>query len=156
MGPEDVFHDPSGYLGLPAVGRQHRVVHLWAMAAFSAPVSHTVYAVDRGFLVRRVILHPAPFQGEDQPWGADGRPDTAAVRALIGDLRALELAPFARDEQTGRDGTRYGVEAGDVWRSARLSWWDTQSGWEALLDWHQRATTLLDGCLPPHRAPGRA
>lgn len=154
MDPAAVLEDPSEFLGLAPLRASARRVRVWSAPAFGDPRSYTLYALERGFIVRRVTLVRAVHVDAPQPWGADGAADARAVRDLLAELRALRIPAFADDDGVGRDGDTHGVQTFGVERAARLTWWERPAGWEALCDWHARATTRFDTFLVNHR-PGK-
>lgn len=127
MTPADPFEDPAEYPGLPKLRGRDRVFRLWIDATFSEPVSYSLYAGRPG-LVRRLLLVRNPVSGEREPWGADARVPAEVWEPLARELEGLSLPPFPPRTDWGLDGTRRGVERGDLFLAARLSWWEAPPG----------------------------
>ncbi|MFX9552262.1 hypothetical protein ABTO49_22040, partial [Acinetobacter baumannii] len=70
-------------------------------------------------------------------------------------LAAIRLAPFPTTRTLGLDGTDYGVEQGNGFRSAKLSWWDVHpEDWAPLHQWHDQTTARFDALLPARSVIG--
>lgn len=148
---------PETYPGLVERRGARRLLRLWRYPSFEPYCAWAVIEVRSGLFLRRVVWDqrrkdPAP---EPVTYGSEVVLRQERLAEALAELAAIRLAPFPTIRTIGLDGTGYGVEQGDIFRSARLGWWDSHpEDWAPLHQWHERTAARFDALLPARSAAG--
>jgi hypothetical protein len=68
---------------------------------------------------------------------------------LRAELSAITIAPFAIEDENGRDGSWYGVELGVFKAAVTLRWWqEAPEGWPGLDAWWRKTVAACEVQLP--------
>jgi len=140
---------PEAY---PALARRKctRLLRVWVYPSFKPSASWSLIQEGRRFFIRRVVWDQVlTVDSEPVTYGSESPVEEESFRALLSELQAMQVTPFALASTMGIDGTSYGVEVGGINPSGRMSWWGKPPlGWAPLQEWHARATELLESFLP--------
>jgi len=147
---------PETYPGLVQHRDARRLLRLWRYPSFEPYCSWAVIEARSGLFLRRVIWDQRRHDPEPVTYGSEAVLRQEEYAAVLAELAAIKLAPFPTIRILGLDGTGYGVEQGDGFRSARLEWCDLHhpEDWAPLHQWHERTAARFDALLPARSAAG--
>jgi hypothetical protein len=147
---------PETYPGLVQHRGARRLLRLWRYPSFEPHCSWAVIEARSGLFLRRVVWDQRRQDPEPVTYGSETVLRHEELAAVLAELAAIRLAPFPTMRILGLDGTGYGVEQGDGFRSARLDWSDLRhpEDWAPLHRWHERTAARFDALLPSRSAAG--
>jgi hypothetical protein len=147
---------PLEYPGLVKRRGACQEVRIWRSPSFDPDSSWTILSDKSGWYVRRVVYARRSMAGEvwHDTFASEVHLAEPLALSLIGDLRAIRIAPFVRLGAVGLDGARYGIETTAFMVQVRLSWWGAApQEWSALRSWYGAAISVLEAQLPPSTMP---
>ncbi len=127
-----------------------RLLRVWVYPSFKPSASWSVIQEGNKFFIRRVVWDQVQtVDSEPVTYGAESPVEEEGFIALLSELRAMHVTPFALASTMGIDGTSYGIEVGGFRVSGRMSWWGKPPiEWVPLQEWHARAIELFESFLP--------
>jgi hypothetical protein len=149
---------PETYPGLAGRRGARRLLRLWRYPSFEPYCSWAVIEARSGLFLRRVVWDQRQEDPTPEPvtYGSEAVLRQEEFAEILAELAAISLAPFPTIRTLGLDGTGYGVEQGDLFRSVRLEWWDLHhpQDWAPLHQWHERTAARFDALLPARSTAG--
>jgi len=148
-----LLEHPEQYPGLPPLDHPRRIFRVWEYPAFSPYRSWSLLTTksENEILIRRVTFTDPNLSleiGDPETFGAQTNCPRELFDELCARLQRLSLGILLPDLSIVLDGTRSGIELGDVNFSARIEWKTLPPSWNSIQDWHAWAIESMDALFP--------
>jgi len=129
-------------------------VRIWCHPSFEPDASWALLRHDPDWYVRRVLCKRMDDTADETPRylteGAETPIPTERAENLIQSLVRIQIPTFfSGPGGLGMDGTLYGIQCGDVFRTSRMTWWENApKEWTDVAYWYWDAMKLFERLLP--------